>query len=363
MLKVREAIGITAALSVSACSGVGLGDQFDYSTKSDEFTGAKITEASATVAGDVDKNASLTVVLRCKYPASEQPDPFKHTTIEFSLVDPKGDPKDFSDLTVKFDDTRPTNARFLEQNDTSKYSNVSEQYYSNMAVVMVPADERIRALYARNQENAYRLINLAIHARSIMVRYETAGGMVNTNTLSIDGANYRKVLEDCGWQKWVKNYEETRTQATGIASPAPAPSTVAANAPANQSNGIPANRLADGVWDCTASGEKFAIQITDHRRDTNGRSIMPQCPTSAGYVIKPRSIRFSALLAKRSGWSSGFSDTSITYDILITSKSSRLYRGMRCGEHGWTTSSWLGGQVHNSSCEASVLPTKRLRCP
>jgi hypothetical protein len=259
-------------ISLTACSGVGMGDQFDYITKQDEFSGAKITEASASVMGDVDKNASLTVVLRCKYPASEQPDPFKHTTIEFSLVDPKGDPKDFSDLTVKFDDTPPTNARFLEQNDTSKYSNVSEQYYSNMAVVMVPAEERVRALYARNQENAYRLINLAIHARSIMVRYETAGGMVNTNTLSIDGANYRKVLEGCGWQKWVKNYEETRAQATGIASPAPAPSTVAANAPANQSNGIPANRLADGVWNCTVSGEKFAIQITDHRRDTKAIS-------------------------------------------------------------------------------------------
>lgn len=158
MLKVRQAIGITAALSVSACSGVGLGDQFDYITESDEFTGAKITEASATVAGDVDKNASLTVVLRCKHPASEQPDPFKHTTIEFSLVDPKGDPKDFSDLTVKFDDAPPPGAKFLEERDISKYSNVSEQYYSSMAVVMLPPKERVPALYARDQATAYKLI-------------------------------------------------------------------------------------------------------------------------------------------------------------------------------------------------------------
>lgn len=259
-------------ISLTACSGVGLGDQFDYIAKQDEFSGAKITEASATVMGDVDKNAELTVVLRCKYPASEQPDPFKHTTIEFSLVDPKGEPKDFSDLTVKFDDAPPPGAKFLEERDLSKYSNVSEQWYSNMAVVMLPPKERVPALFARDQATAYKLINRAIHASSIMVRYETAGGMVNTNTLSIDGANYRKVLEDCGWQKWVKNYEETRAQATAAPAPAPsAPASVVADA-AGQSNGIPANRLADGVWDCTGSGERFSIQITGHKQDAKAIS-------------------------------------------------------------------------------------------
>lgn len=268
MLKVREAIGITAALSVSACSGVGLGDQFDYITKSDEFTGATITEASATVTGDVDKSAHLSVTLRCRYPAGGEADPFKHTAIEFLLTDAKGDPKDFSDLTVKFDDVPATHPTFMEQNDASKYSNVSEQPYRTMAVVMMPLGERTRAFMSRDQESAYTLINIAIHARSIMVRYETAGGMVNTNTLSIDGANYRKVLEDCGWQKWAKNYEETRAQAT--AAPAPDPSATAsaivvADA-ASQSNGIPANRLANGKWVCLGD-PRFPLQISNHRVD------------------------------------------------------------------------------------------------
>lgn len=272
MRKVREAIGITAALSVSACSGVGLGDQFDYTTKSDEFTGARITEASATVVGDVDKAAHLSVTLRCKYPAGGEADPFKHTTIEFLLADAKGDPKNFSDLTVKFDDVPATHPTFLEQNDASKYSNVSEQPYRTMAVVMMPLGERTRAFMSRDQESAYRLINLAVHAKSMMVRYETAGGMVNTNTLSIDGTNFRKVLEDCGWQKWVKNYEETRAQATAAPVPAPsAPASTVADA-AGQSNGIPANRLADGVWDCTGSGERFSIQITGHKQDAKAIS-------------------------------------------------------------------------------------------
>lgn len=267
MLKVREAIGITAALSVSACSGVGLGDQFDYITKSDEFTGATITEASATVTGDVDKSAHLSVTLRCRYPAGGEADPFKHTAIEFLLTDAKGDPKDFSDLTVKFDDVPATHPTFMEQNDASKYSNVSEQPYRTMAVVMMPLGERTRAFMSRDQESAYTLINLAIHAKSMMVRYETAGGRVNTNTVSIDGANYRKVLEDCGWQKWAKNYEETRAQATAAPAPAPSAPASVASASAPQSNGIPANRLANGRWICT-DDSRFPMEIINHRVDT-----------------------------------------------------------------------------------------------
>lgn len=228
-----------STMILSGCDSMGIGDTFDYSTKIDEFSGAKISEAASTFAGDTDKEARLTVTLRCKYDSKAEPDPFASTTLEFLLNDSKDQPREFDELTIKFDDSPPPEARFLVENDISKYSNVSEQYYAKMAALMIPGGERLGVLFGLslgmvNPTTAHRLANLALNAKKMMVRYETKGGMVNTAAVPINGGNFRKVLADCGWDKLSASGTPPKTDVAPANSPPAQPPTAADDRPPQQ---------------------------------------------------------------------------------------------------------------------------------
>lgn len=210
-------LAVFSCIALVSCGGSGLGDPFEYSSKKDEFDGSLLSQATAKLSADVDKDALIEISVTCKVTAGATADPFRDTTLEFVVVDGKGQPKDFTDYTLKFDDGTPGAISYFEKNNISEYSNVSKQYYVKILPLMLSKEMRnqyfipfTELFHVPDQERAYYLVDKALNAKALMVRYETDGGLVNTNTVSIDGPNFRKVLEDCGWQKWYDNYNKNK---------------------------------------------------------------------------------------------------------------------------------------------------------
>lgn len=207
-------------LLLSACNGSTLGDEFSYHSEDDQFTGHTISEALATLDGDAASNSKIEISLSCSYPKGNTPDPFKNTKISFTVTDREGEPKDFSDLTVKFDDLPPPENGFLKSYNLSKYRNVSSHYFSFISVLALPQNERVSALFslalAINKETAFKIIKAAVGMKTLMIRYETEGGVISTTQIKVEGGNFKKVLNDCGWQEWLSNYETKNIETTKV---------------------------------------------------------------------------------------------------------------------------------------------------
>lgn len=276
-------IPIAAILTLTACGNLGFGDAFDYEKIKDEFTSEEISKATASLPSDSDKNATMQIVLQCSKPLDQKADPFRSTKISFILNDQTGDPLDFSDLVIKFDGARPPQDGFLKNQNISKYSNVSEQWYSKMSALMLETGEdRVAALaYLQGggligaslsaalggsvktpEQISHDLIEAALSAEVLMIRYETSGGTITTATVNIDGGNYRKVLEDCGWNAWLEEWDRNHSASaapnSAAANTAPAVSLAEAS---NEEVVAPTTSKIQPSFDCSEASSKTERMI------------------------------------------------------------------------------------------------------
>ena len=290
-LKITSLTGLM--LIASGCSSLGLGDSFDYQSTEDSFSNSVISKATSSVSGDQDGASVLEIALECKRPINKDPDAFESTTIAFVIADKNGDPRDFSDLNIKFDNSEPPEAGFLKDQNISKYSNVSQHWYSTISSLMLPnSADRIAAIAHLQggaflgstmsalfggskksaQEITHDLIEAALSAKLMTVRYETAGGQINTAKVNIDSKNYKKVLEDCGWKSWMDEWQSTQPgndQPKKTESSTPPVKTVTAASDA-EAEGVPATASVAYPTDASSGGgEKIVKPSFDCAKASN----------------------------------------------------------------------------------------------
>ena len=125
------------------------------------------------------------------------------------------------------------------------------------------------------------LIKSAVSAKSLMIRFETSGGVIHTSRINIDSNNYRKVLEDCGWNAWLDNWEKNNASAeaavvdndrvepvasqTDAASTEPAPLPMAAESEVETREASVADGAINPSFDCSRASTKTEMLICGSR--------------------------------------------------------------------------------------------------
>lgn len=237
-----KAIWAMSTLAVGACTGLGNSDPFSYSQHIDEFDGLRVSEAMTEVVGDNDPNEKVQITLNCRVDRNDDVQRAigpGDTKLNLLFLDKKGQPSEFSNLQLKFDAEDPSDIDWLMKQDESKNINEFAISYVMAGLLMFPEAERGRmgaelftAAFSsalggilgqsgsgnRESENLKGHIDKIFRefgprimgAKSLMVRYQSQSGAINTIKLAIDSGNYRKVLQDCGWDK-------TKNRASGTA--------------------------------------------------------------------------------------------------------------------------------------------------
>ena len=117
-MKIKSTVFVFLATSslISACSNIS--DSFKYEKTTDEFTSEEVTRATISSVSDSNKDTLLALSLQCKKSPNVAPDPFPSTTISFTITDRNGNPIDYTDLSVRFDDKSPSPQGFMRTINT-----------------------------------------------------------------------------------------------------------------------------------------------------------------------------------------------------------------------------------------------------
>jgi len=230
MKNTKWAFAATAAMTLSACGSLGIGDQFSYSTKEDGFTGEKISIAEAAVDGDTDKAVALKLSLTCRYNAKGKPDPWQNTLLTIAVTGSDGSQPQFADLSLKFDDAQPGDFDAVKKVSKTASADGIEMFYVLGTVLALPPEDRIPAFTLvtmgsddlgitkmiagmanmlsggstakpkTDDQLRTMLAQAAMDAKKLAVRYSVSG-QPNTAEFDISSRNFRKVLSDCGWDQ------------------------------------------------------------------------------------------------------------------------------------------------------------------
>jgi len=217
---------LAPCLILSGCSALGVGDQFTYSEQIDEFEGVRVMKAQTEVVGDIDADEKVQITLICRLNNDQLADgTVRDTTFNLLFFKGKDEPSSYSNLQIKFDNEAPANADWLKTKNGSKNMNEFTIDYLSAALLTYPESERGRkgieigfgalglgfaSALGKGEENKAQKsfdelvakIKLRVMAaKSLMVRYQSPSGEVNTAKLAIDSSNYWKVLNNCGWGK------------------------------------------------------------------------------------------------------------------------------------------------------------------
>lgn len=257
-MKIKSLLATSFLVAVSACSD---NSGFDYSNSEDTFTKAVVTTALASQQGDVDKNAYLELSLKCEYKSGEEPD-LANAMLSALVVDEDAQPYELTNMSIKINNHAIIESDVLKQLDLSKYENERLVTYADIYMssvnegptsvaeinnILLPLEEINKSggdpvsglseeqgsLLAQVKSVLEQFSNGYLDTKTISVRYETTNGQVNTSVFSLEDENFKKVMAECGWEKFGSEYAKVVGKEKAEAAAAAVVATAAENGDAN----------------------------------------------------------------------------------------------------------------------------------
>lgn len=235
MIDFQKTIILLSSFSLMTVACSSMSDQFSYTNGKDEFTGQTKSHAEAEVRGDEEPEVKITVGLTCSY--KDTPDPINDLKINLFTTDSKGDPKELRSLSIKFDNEEPESYQSLKEFDQSTYGNELEITWTSALIAKFSIDDRYKvrraiasghdmkmfyADHVKSDLDAFNSSDYTVmegidlndarkhlittldekssNSKTLLVRFESTAGLVNTAKFDLTSSNFRKVLKDCGWK-------------------------------------------------------------------------------------------------------------------------------------------------------------------